>query len=158
MESRVCIFQYLLGIASAAFLRSESYGTHEHIYLSLFLRLYQPGEPCSCIYFSQEQSSPVIHPGIGVVYLIYILLHYIYFKQARCSKLCTLKGSSGCNKSLITWTIMWMTTAKFKSRDVKLFGVVVWIIWLYDRIRMVFERMYAYYKSGCSSKICQWCG
>jgi hypothetical protein len=29
--SRVCSFQFLLGIASAVFLRSKSHGTHEHI-------------------------------------------------------------------------------------------------------------------------------
>jgi hypothetical protein len=46
-RSQVCSFQFLLGIASAAFLRSESHGTHEHIY------------------FPQEQVSPVIRPGNG---------------------------------------------------------------------------------------------
>jgi hypothetical protein len=65
MRSRVCTFQFLPGIASTAFLRSESHGTHEHILLSLFLRLPQPGGPGSCIYFPQEQGSPVILPGIG---------------------------------------------------------------------------------------------
>jgi hypothetical protein len=50
-QLRVCSFQFFLGIASAAFLRSESHGTHEHILLSLFLRLPQPGSPGSCIYF-----------------------------------------------------------------------------------------------------------
>jgi hypothetical protein len=65
-RSRVCSFHLLLGIASAAFLRSESHGTHEHILLSLFLRLPQPGGPGSCIYFPQEQGSPVIPPGIGL--------------------------------------------------------------------------------------------
>jgi hypothetical protein len=39
MRSRVCSFQFLLGIARAAFLRSESHGAYEHILLSLFLRL-----------------------------------------------------------------------------------------------------------------------
>jgi hypothetical protein len=38
-RSRICNFQFLPGIASAAFLRPESHGTHEHILLSLFLRL-----------------------------------------------------------------------------------------------------------------------
>jgi hypothetical protein len=33
-RSRVCSFQFLPGIASAAFLRSESHGTHDHILLS----------------------------------------------------------------------------------------------------------------------------
>jgi hypothetical protein len=64
-RSWVCSFQFLLGIASAAFLRFESHGTHEHILLSLFLRLPQPGGPGSCIYFPQEQGSPVLPPGIG---------------------------------------------------------------------------------------------
>jgi hypothetical protein len=37
MRSRVYSFQFLLGMASAAFLRSETHGTHEHILLSQFL-------------------------------------------------------------------------------------------------------------------------
>jgi hypothetical protein len=37
-RSRVCSFQFLLVIASAAVLRSESHGTHEHILFSLFLK------------------------------------------------------------------------------------------------------------------------
>jgi hypothetical protein len=53
-------FQFLPGITSAAFLRSESHRTHEHILLPLFLRLPQPGGPRSCIYFPQEQGGPVI--------------------------------------------------------------------------------------------------
>jgi hypothetical protein len=41
-RSRVCIFHFFPGIASAAFLRSEFHGTHEHSLLSLFFRLPQP--------------------------------------------------------------------------------------------------------------------
>jgi hypothetical protein len=48
-RSRICSFEFLLGIASANFLRSEFHGTHEHILLSLFFRLSQPGGPGSCI-------------------------------------------------------------------------------------------------------------
>jgi hypothetical protein len=73
-RSRVCSFQFLLSIASAAFLWSESHGTREHILLSLFLRLPQPGAPCSCIYFPQEKSSPVIPPGIGFIFPRFIVL------------------------------------------------------------------------------------
>jgi hypothetical protein len=54
-RSSVCTFQFLPGIASTAFLRSESHGTHEYSLLSLFLRLPQPGGPGSCIYLSQER-------------------------------------------------------------------------------------------------------
>jgi hypothetical protein len=64
-RSRVCSFQFLPGIASAAFLTSESHGTHGNILLSLFFRLSQPGGPGPCIYFPQEQGSPVIPPAIG---------------------------------------------------------------------------------------------
>jgi hypothetical protein len=39
----------------------------EHNLLSIFLRLPQPGGPGSCIYFPQEQGSPVIPPGIGLL-------------------------------------------------------------------------------------------
>jgi hypothetical protein len=69
-RSRVCSFQILLDIANAAFLRSESHGTHEHILLSLFLRLPHPGGQGSCIYFPQEQGSPVIHPRIGLQWIL----------------------------------------------------------------------------------------
>jgi hypothetical protein len=62
MKSRICSFQFLPGIAGAAFLRPESQRTHECTLLSLFLRLPQPGGPGSCIYFPQEQGSPVIYP------------------------------------------------------------------------------------------------
>jgi hypothetical protein len=65
-RSWVCSFQFLLAISSPAFLRSESHGTHEHILSILFLRLSQPGGPGSCIYFHQEQCSPVIPLGIGL--------------------------------------------------------------------------------------------
>jgi hypothetical protein len=58
-RSRVCSFQFLLGIASAAFLRSESHGTHEHILFSLFLRLPPPGGARSCFYSPQEEGSPI---------------------------------------------------------------------------------------------------
>jgi hypothetical protein len=44
-RSRISTFQFLPGIASAAFLRSECHGTHEHSSLYLFLRLLQPGGP-----------------------------------------------------------------------------------------------------------------
>jgi hypothetical protein len=63
-------FQFLPGIASASILTFDSYGTHEHILLSLFLRLRQPGGPDSCIYFPQEQGSSVIPPGTGSVIAI----------------------------------------------------------------------------------------
>jgi hypothetical protein len=64
---RVCILQFLLSIASPAFLMSESPGTHEHISLSLFFETPQPEGPGYCIYFPQEQGSPVTPPGIGFV-------------------------------------------------------------------------------------------
>jgi hypothetical protein len=41
-RNRVCSFQFLLGITSASFLRSQSHGTHRHIVLYLLLRLTQP--------------------------------------------------------------------------------------------------------------------
>jgi hypothetical protein len=64
-RSRVSTFQFLPGNASVDFLRYESHGTHEHSLLSLFLRLPHPGGSGSCIYFPQEQGSPIIPSGIG---------------------------------------------------------------------------------------------
>jgi hypothetical protein len=65
-RSRVCSFQFFLGIASAAFLTTEFHGTHALISLSLFLRRPQPRGSGYCIYFPQDQSSPVIPPDIGL--------------------------------------------------------------------------------------------
>jgi hypothetical protein len=62
-RSRVCTFQFLPVVASAAFLRSESHETIELSLLSVILRLAQPVELGSCIYFPQDQGSPVIPAG-----------------------------------------------------------------------------------------------
>jgi hypothetical protein len=78
MRRRVCSFHFLPGIASAAFLRSESHWTHEHILLCLFLRLPQPLRPGSCICFPQEQGSPVILLGNLVCLInLHIVTWYI---------------------------------------------------------------------------------
>jgi hypothetical protein len=63
-EVGVCSFQLKLGIASADSLGSESRMTNDNILLPQFLRLPQPVEPGSCIYFPQEEGSPVIPPGV----------------------------------------------------------------------------------------------
>jgi hypothetical protein len=120
MRSQVCSLQLLLGITSAAFLSSEPHRTREHILLSLFLRLPQPGGPGSCIYFPQEQGSPVIPPDTWVclinLHIIawYICSSYMYntyigppLFQARYSRLCPIKGSSGCSTSLIICHMPW---------------------------------------------------
>jgi hypothetical protein len=52
----------MLGIASAAFLRPQSHGTHHHSLLSRVLRHPQPGGQGSWIYFPQEEVSPA-QPG-----------------------------------------------------------------------------------------------
>jgi hypothetical protein len=44
----------------------ESRGTQDHILLSQFLRLPQPGGPGPRIYNPQEQNGPVIPPGTGL--------------------------------------------------------------------------------------------
>jgi hypothetical protein len=67
-RSRVCIFQFLPGIASTDFLTSEPHGTHEHILLSLILRLPQPGGPGSCIYFPRNRVAQ-LEPGHWVLSL-----------------------------------------------------------------------------------------
>jgi hypothetical protein len=51
-------FESLLDLDSAVFLGSESDEIHDHILLSLLLRLPQPGRKVSCIYFPQKQDSP----------------------------------------------------------------------------------------------------
>jgi hypothetical protein len=61
----VCNLLLLLVIACAFPLESGSRGTLDHILLSQFLRLPQPGEPGPCIYIPQEQGGSVISPGTG---------------------------------------------------------------------------------------------
>jgi hypothetical protein len=81
-RSRVCSFQLLLGITSAASLMSESDRTHEHILLSLFLRLPQPGRPGSCTYFYEEHGSPVIPPATGLFGFMKLKLKLIYDRRS----------------------------------------------------------------------------
>jgi hypothetical protein len=64
-RGQVCSFQLLLGIDNAVFLGSKFRGTHDHILLFLFLRLFQPRRPGFCIYFPREQGRPVTSPRIG---------------------------------------------------------------------------------------------
>jgi hypothetical protein len=64
-RGRVCNLLLLLGLASAFPLGSESLGIQNHILLSQFLRLRQPGGLGPRIYIPQEQGGPVIHPGTG---------------------------------------------------------------------------------------------
>jgi hypothetical protein len=66
MRGRFWSVQLLLGITSAVFLGYKSRRTHDHTFTVSNLRLHQTGGPGSCIYFPQEQGSPVIPPGIGL--------------------------------------------------------------------------------------------
>jgi hypothetical protein len=61
----VCHLLLLLGFASSVPLGSESRGIQDHILLSQFLRLSQPGWPVPRIYIPKGQGSPVIPPGTG---------------------------------------------------------------------------------------------
>jgi hypothetical protein len=69
----------LPGIASAAFLRSESHGTHEHSLLSIFSRLPQPGGPGSCFCFPQEQGTQLYPRVLGCLVNLHIIACYIYY-------------------------------------------------------------------------------
>jgi hypothetical protein len=96
-----------------AFLRSEPHGTHEHILLSLFLILPQPVRPDSCIYFSQEQGSSVTPPGIGFVWLIYIL-----FQEISIVHICTIhniRPLTRAHTADYALMVICLTTDKFKS-------------------------------------------
>jgi hypothetical protein len=64
-RGQVCNLLLLLVLASAVPLGSESRGTQDHILLSQFLRLPQPGGPGPRIYIPQEQGGPDILPGTG---------------------------------------------------------------------------------------------
>jgi hypothetical protein len=65
----VCNLLLPLVLASTVPLWSESRGTQDHILLSQFLRLPQPGVPDSRIYVPQEQGGPDIPPGTGFPFL-----------------------------------------------------------------------------------------
>jgi hypothetical protein len=58
----VCRSQLVLVLSSAVIHRSESRGTHDHIYCLRF-EIAQPGGPGSHICIPQEQVDPVITPG-----------------------------------------------------------------------------------------------
>jgi hypothetical protein len=65
MRGRVCNLLLLLFLASAVPLGSESRGTQNHILLSQFLRLPQPGGTGPPYLYPQEQGGPDIPPGTG---------------------------------------------------------------------------------------------
>jgi hypothetical protein len=64
-RGRVCNLLLLLVLVSAVPFGSESRGTQDHILLSQFLRLPQPGEPGPRIYIPQELDGPDIPLGTG---------------------------------------------------------------------------------------------
>jgi hypothetical protein len=74
MRGRVCTWLLLLGLASAVPLGSESRRTQDHVLLSQFLRLPQPGGPGPRIYIPQEQGGPVIPAGTGFPFRRLLLL------------------------------------------------------------------------------------
>jgi hypothetical protein len=71
-RSLVCSFQFLLGIASADFLRSECYGTHEHILLPPFLDSSNL-EGQVPVFISLRNRVPELYPGHWVYWLSFIL-------------------------------------------------------------------------------------
>jgi hypothetical protein len=64
-RGRVCNLLLVMVLASAVPLGSESHGTQDHILLSQFLRLPQPGGPSPRIYIPQEQGGPDIPQALG---------------------------------------------------------------------------------------------
>jgi hypothetical protein len=58
-----CHLQLLLGLSSAAILRSESLGTYDQLLLS-HIRDPQPGGPRSSIYILQDQGGPLCPQAI----------------------------------------------------------------------------------------------
>jgi hypothetical protein len=65
----VCNLLLLLCLASSVPLGSESRGTRDHILLTQFIRLLQPGGTGSPIYIPQKQGGPVIHPALGSLFV-----------------------------------------------------------------------------------------
>jgi hypothetical protein len=56
--------------------------------LYLFLRLPQPGEPGSCIYFPQEQGVPVIPPVIGFSIQCEWVSEWVNLRPTVCRPVC----------------------------------------------------------------------
>jgi hypothetical protein len=69
-RGRVCNLLLLLVLASAVQLESESLGTQDHILLSQFLRLPQPGGSGPLFYIPPEQGVPDIPPGAGFLLVV----------------------------------------------------------------------------------------
>jgi hypothetical protein len=69
---RVCNLLSLVVLARAVPFGYEYRETQDHILLSQFLRLPQPGGPGPCVYIPQEQGGPDTPPGTG--FSFYLLL------------------------------------------------------------------------------------
>jgi hypothetical protein len=106
-RSRVCSFQFLLGITNAVFLRSEFHGTHEHI-LSLFLRLPQPGGPGSCICFPQNRLAQLYHRALCLSNFLIIAL-YIYSSYMQNTYIRPLLGQA-CTADYVLLTVVQVAT------------------------------------------------
>jgi hypothetical protein len=85
----------LQGLASAVLLWSESHGTQDHILLSQFFRLPQPGGPGPRIYIPQEQGGPVIPLGTGFPFCRLLQLAELRWRYSNPPR----HGSQDCNSN-----------------------------------------------------------
>jgi hypothetical protein len=94
-RGQVCNLLLLLVLTSAVPLGPEPRGTKDHILLSQFLRLPQPGGPGPCIYIPQEQGGPDIPPGTGFHFRRLLRLTGLWWRYS----ILPLHGSAPKNKS-----------------------------------------------------------
>jgi hypothetical protein len=114
--SWICSFRFLLGIAMQNFS-----GLSPTWLVSIFYWLPQLGMPGSCIYFPQEQSSPVIPPGSEFVLLNFILFHDISIVHI-CTARVFRRDSPG-------------KAAQWLARSIRESWGVLWLV-----IRLLWER------------------
>jgi hypothetical protein len=99
MRGRVCNLLLLLVLASAVLLGSDTRGTQDHILLSQFLRLPQPGGPGPRIYIPPETGWPRYTPGHWVPFLSPLTTHratveVFYLASTREGNPCSSSSSS----------------------------------------------------------------
>jgi hypothetical protein len=159
-----CVYnlRLLLGLTSADCLGSEFRGTHDHTLLSQLLRLPELRGAGFCICYPSNSVDQFDFQAFNLINL-HVICTGIFLVQNGYGRLCPIKSSSGYNCILLTLTGICLTVSKFNPLIFSVLGfafsniseymnppyfellvLVACIIWLYNRIRMEFDKYYKY--------------
>jgi hypothetical protein len=92
----VCLLQFVLALAIAVILMSESYGTHDHILLSQIRDSCNLEGQVPVFIYPPEQGGPVIPPGTGFPFIRLVRLAELLWKYSTTHTRSMTASASGC--------------------------------------------------------------